>query len=146
VTQLARFALRGTRDATEAATRLAAWVGSSITPGAPSDLIGLQRTLETRRGDSSDRSVMFVAMARSIGLPARPVAGLVYAGGRFQFRAWAEVFVDRWIAVDPTLGQFPADANHIRLLTDGLPGRRAGLTRGRGAAILVTRRSSNGRG
>jgi transglutaminase-like putative cysteine protease len=120
VTQLARLALRGTGDATEAARRLAAWVSSNIAPGAPSDLIGLQRTLETRRGDSSDRAVMFVVMAQSVGLPARPVAGLVYAGGRFQYRAWAEVYVDRWLAVDPTLGQVPADANHIRLLTDGL--------------------------
>jgi transglutaminase-like putative cysteine protease len=120
VSQLARLALRGTRDAAEAARRLASWVSGNIAPGAPSGLIGLQRTLETRRGDSSDRAVMFVVMAQSVGLPARPVAGLVYAGGRFQFRAWAEVHLDRWIAVDPTLGQFPADANHIRLLTDGL--------------------------
>jgi transglutaminase-like putative cysteine protease len=120
VTQLARLALRGTRDASEAARRLAAWVSGNIAPGAPSGLIGLQRTLETRRGDSYDRAVMFVVMAQSIGLPARPVAGLVYAGGRFQYRAWDEVYVDRWLAVDPTLGQVPADANHIRLLIDGL--------------------------
>jgi transglutaminase-like putative cysteine protease len=120
VTQLARLALRGTRDATEAARRLAAWVSGNITPGAPSDFIGLQRTLETRRGDSSDRAVMFVVMAQSVGLPARPVAGLVYAGGRFQYRAWAEVYVGGWLAVDPTLGQVPADANHIRLVTEGL--------------------------
>jgi transglutaminase-like putative cysteine protease len=120
VAQLARLALRGSGDATEATRRLASWVSESIAPGAPSGLIGLQRTLETRRGDSSDRAVMFVAMARSVGLPARPVAGLVYAAGRFQYRAWAEVYVDRWLAVDPTLGQFPADANHLRLLIDGL--------------------------
>ena len=120
VTQLARLALRGTRDASEAARRLAAWVSGNIAPGAPSALMGLQRTLETRRGDSSDRAVMFVVMAQSIGLPARPVAGLVYAGGRFQYRAWAEVYIDRWLAADPTLGQVPADANHIRLVIDGL--------------------------
>jgi hypothetical protein len=26
----------------------------------------------------------------------------------------------RWIAVDPTLGQFPADASHLRFLVGGL--------------------------
>jgi hypothetical protein len=30
------------------------------------------------------------------------------------------VWLGRWVAVDPTFGQFPADPLHIRLLTGGL--------------------------
>ena len=28
--------------------------------------------------------------------------------------------LQRWVGVDPTLGQFPTDASHLRLLTGGL--------------------------
>ena len=34
--------------------------------------------------------------------------------------AWPEVYVGKWVAVDPTFGQFPADATHIRLVEGGL--------------------------
>ena len=43
--------------------------------------------------------------------------GLVYREGSFYYHAWPEIFIGRWIAVDPTLGQFPADAAHIRLIS-----------------------------
>jgi transglutaminase-like putative cysteine protease len=56
-------------------------------------------------------------MARSLGIPARLVAGLLVSDGRFRYRGWAEVWIDGWVPVDPTLGQIPADAGHIRLLT-----------------------------
>jgi len=35
----------------------------------------------------------------------------------FLFHAWAESFVGRWISVDSTLKQVPADATHIKLVT-----------------------------
>ena len=57
---------------------------------------------------------------RAAGLPARPVAGLVDLGGRFYYHAWPEVYLGDWIAVDPTLDQFPADAGHLRFVAGGL--------------------------
>jgi transglutaminase-like putative cysteine protease len=38
----------------------------------------------------------------------------------FYYHAWPEVWIGSWIAVDPTLNQFPADATHIRFVTGGL--------------------------
>jgi hypothetical protein len=100
-----------------AVRKLAAWVGSSIVAGPPS--FGDPETvLLRRRGDSSDRAALFVAMARSLGFAARPVAGLLTNGERLRYRAWAEVWLDGWVPVDPTLGQFPADGGHFRLLVD----------------------------
>jgi len=46
------------------------------------------------------------------------VAGLLFTGGRLRYRAWAEVWLGGWVPVDPTLGQFPADGGHFRLLID----------------------------
>jgi Transglutaminase-like superfamily len=97
--------------------RLAAWVAGSIQAGQPNVGSPLQ-TLLRRRGDSSDRAELFVAMAQSLGIPARQVVGLLSNGGPLRYRAWAEVWLGAWMPVDPTLGQAPADPGHFRLLID----------------------------
>ncbi len=76
--------------------------------------------LETRRGDCNEHTVLYVALARAVGIPARTAAGLVYVDGAFYYHAWPEVFLDGWVAVDPTFGQFPADAAHLRFTIGGL--------------------------
>jgi len=111
----------GTTDPSVAAERLEAWVYRSlkkaITPSVPSAL----QVLDALRGDCNEHTVLYVALARSIGLPARTAVGLVSVRGTFYFHAWPEVLLGgRWIAVDPTLGQFPADAGHLRFLVGGL--------------------------
>jgi transglutaminase-like putative cysteine protease len=78
------------------------------------------QVLETRRGDCNEHTVLYVALARSLGLPARTAVGLVYVNGAFFYHAWPEVWLDEWVAVDPTFGQIPADASHIRFVIGGL--------------------------
>ena len=50
--------------------------------------------LKTRVGDCNEHTALYVAMARSLGLPARIAVGLVYLRGAFYYHAWPEVFVD----------------------------------------------------
>jgi hypothetical protein len=82
--------------------------------------------LRTRVGDCNEHTVLFVALARSLGIPARINVGLVYVRGAFYYHAWPEVYLDEgrgrglWLPVDPTFNQFPADATHIRLARGGL--------------------------
>jgi transglutaminase-like putative cysteine protease len=82
--------------------------------------------LRTKVGDCNEHTALFVALARSIGIPARINAGLVYVHGAFYYHAWPEVYIDEgsarglWLPVDPTLNQFPADATHLRLARGGL--------------------------
>jgi hypothetical protein len=78
------------------------------------------QVLETLRGDCNEHTVLYVAMARSLGLPARTAVGLVYLNGSFFYHAWPEVWLGEWVAVDPTFGQYPADAAHIRFVIGGL--------------------------
>lgn len=104
-------------DPVQAVRRLARWIGSAIAAGPP-EMTGVDLALRRRRGDSSDRAALLVEMARTLGIPARPVAGLLSSGGRLRYRAWAEVWLGTWVPVDPTLGQVPADAGHYRLLVD----------------------------
>jgi len=104
----------------DAAARLTSRVyemlDKSITFSLPSAL----QVLETRQGDCNEHTVLYVAMARALGLPARTAVGLVYLDGSFFYHAWPEVWLGQWVAVDPTFGQYPADAAHIRFVIGGL--------------------------
>ncbi|MBI4538766.1 MAG: transglutaminase domain-containing protein [Gemmatimonadetes bacterium] len=78
------------------------------------------QVLEAQKGDCNEHTVLYVALARALGLPARTAVGLVYVDGRFFYHAWPEVWLGQWVAVDPTFGQVPADAGHLRFVTGGL--------------------------
>ncbi len=78
------------------------------------------QVLDTRQGDCNEHTVLYVALARALGLPARTAVGLVYVNGAFFYHAWPEVWLGEWVAVDPTFGQYPADASHIRFIVGGL--------------------------
>ena len=111
---------RWLRDPKAAASRLTTRVdrmlAKSVTFSVPSAL----QVLESRQGDCNEHTVLYVAMARALGLPARTAVGLVYLNGSFFYHAWPEVWLGEWVAVDPTFGQYPADASHIRFVIGGL--------------------------
>jgi hypothetical protein len=77
-------------------------------------------TLENRMGDCNEHAMLFAAMARAAGIPARVEAGLVYLKGRFYYHAWNLLFLGRWVTADALFGQLPADATHLRLVTGSL--------------------------
>jgi transglutaminase-like putative cysteine protease len=116
----ARQIIGRTRRPERAAELLTRWVDEhvrkEVTLGVPSAL----DVYQSRRGDCNEHTVLFVALARAVGLPARTAAGLVYLDGIFYYHAWAEVYLDGWVAVDPTFGQFPADAARVRFTIGGL--------------------------
>ncbi|HWV57626.1 MAG TPA: transglutaminase-like domain-containing protein, partial [Longimicrobiales bacterium] len=116
----AREAAGGSDAPVEVARRLNEWVYRSLRKELTASVPSAIQVLEARAGDCNEHTVLFVAMARALGLPARTAVGLTYQGGRFYYHAWPEVWLDRWVAVDPTFGQFPADAAHLRFLVGGL--------------------------
>ena len=83
--------------------------------------------LKTKSGDCGEHAVLLVALARAAGLPAREVVGLVYGEslGAFAYHAWAEVWLGRWVALDPTFGQFPADPTHLAFAKGSLMAQTA---------------------
>ncbi|HTI06721.1 MAG TPA: transglutaminase-like domain-containing protein [Gemmatimonadales bacterium] len=110
------------REPAAAAALLAHWVHRTV-QRAPADEQGVPsavRVLEQRRGDCNEAATLYVALARSAGLPARTVSGLLYLNGRFYYHAWAQVYLSDWVPVDPTFDQLPADAAHVPIAIDGL--------------------------
>lgn len=111
----------GETDPTAVARRLNAWVYDALDKDITLSVPSAVQVLEARQGDCNEHTVLYVALARALGLPARTAVGLVHLRGHFYYHAWPEVWLDgRWVAVDPTLGQFPADAGHLRFINGGL--------------------------
>lgn len=107
------------RDAVKAARLLLDWTYTTL---AKEPSIGMPTALEaldSKRGDCNEHAVLFTALARAVGLPARVAAGVVYLEGAFYYHAWADVWLGQWVAVDPVLQQFPADATHVKFIEGG---------------------------
>ena len=107
-------------DPRQAVELLNAWVYDKLEKKITVSVPSAVQVLENLSGDCNEHTVLFVALARSLGIPTRTAAGLMHANGRFYYHAWPEVYLHGWVAVDPTWGQFPADAAHLRFTIGGL--------------------------
>jgi len=128
----AREAAGGKTDSLKAARSIMDWVNRSLKKVPTFAIPSALQILKDREGDCNEHTLLFVALARQAGLPARMVAGIVFLEGKFYYHAWAEAFVggvgDGWIALDPVFGQLPADATHIRFISGDLD-RQVEITR-----------------
>ena len=121
IVKTAREIAGNSTDPLEVSRKLNEWVYREIKKDITLSIPSAEQVLAARQGDCNEHTVLYVALARALGLPARTAAGLVHVRGRFYYHAWPEVWLgDRWFAVDPTLGQYPADASHIRFIVGGL--------------------------
>jgi transglutaminase-like putative cysteine protease len=108
------------------AERLVRHVNALLEKKPTVSLPSAREVLRTRVGDCNEHTVLYVAMARAVGIPARISVGLAFSRGAFYYHAWPEVYIDEgrgrglWLPVDPTFNQFPADALHLRLARGGL--------------------------
>jgi hypothetical protein len=118
----------GSRDPRVIAQRINQWVHDSVRKEVSIGIPSALHVLHTRRGDCNEHTQLYVALARAAGVRARIASGLAYVDGKFYYHAWPEVLLRGWVAVDPTFGQFPADAAHLRFVLGGL-GRQAELLR-----------------
>jgi hypothetical protein len=110
------------------AEKLTTWVHDSLKKEVTFSVPNALEILRTRKGDCNEHTQLYVALARAIGVPARIATGLAYVRGKFYYHAWPEVWLGDWVAVDPTFGQFPADAAHLRFVVGGI-GQQAELIR-----------------
>ncbi len=116
------------RDPRVLAQKLNTWVHDSLKKEIVFSVPNALDVLRTRKGDCNEHTQLYTALARSIGIPTRIATGLAWVNGKFYYHAWPEVWLKGWVAIDPTFGQFPADASHLRFVVGGL-GRQVELLR-----------------
>ncbi|MCF6289974.1 MAG: transglutaminase-like domain-containing protein [Desulfobacterales bacterium] len=96
---------------------LASWVFTNLEKRPVLGIPDALTTFHTRRGDCNEHAALFAALARGAGIPCRVVAGVVFHQGAFYYHAWNEVCLDnRWISLDTTRDQLPADITHIKFI------------------------------
>ncbi|HET7204875.1 MAG TPA: transglutaminase domain-containing protein [Steroidobacteraceae bacterium] len=86
-------------------------------------------TAHSLRGDCTEHAVLTAALARSLGIPARVVVGMVIVRPAARYatvgHAWTELRDgDRWVIADAALGAAGAEARYVPLglLEDEGPG------------------------
>ena len=125
LTRRASEAVAGAGTALEVAEVLTDWVFLNVEKEPTASFPTALDVLRHMKGDCNEHSVLFAALARAAGLPAKVSVGLVYMEGAFYYHAWNEVLLgDVWMPVDATFGQFPAAALRLKL-SEGEIGEQA---------------------
>ncbi len=117
----------GETDLFKVAFKLSSWVEENInydlnsvtaTASLPASWV-----LQHREGVCDEMTSLFVAMARSLGIPARFVSGISYSTSKlfdkpWQPHGWGEIYIPNvgWVAFDITFGEYGyIDVTHIKL-------------------------------
>jgi hypothetical protein len=96
--------------------KLVEWVHKNLQKRPVLSVPNALEILRHRVGDCNEHAMLLMALARAAGIPAQMEAGIVYHRGRFYYHAWNALYFGSWVTADATMGQFPADVTHIRLV------------------------------
>jgi transglutaminase-like putative cysteine protease len=114
--QLAAEVVAGRENPWDKVVAIVHWVNANIVSSLSSNRTTALGVLEARAGDCSESTLLACALLRASGVPARRVEGVAYVGPSERIlgcHAWLEVWIGRWIPVDPTWAQAPADVTHV---------------------------------
>lgn len=103
------------QDKKKIAEKILIWVFRNLRKKATTSYPSAIEILKNLEGDCNEHATLYTALCRSIGIPARVVVGLVYAGKAFYYHAWNQIYLGEWISCDPTFGEFPASPLHLIL-------------------------------
>jgi hypothetical protein len=119
VRTLAQQIVGDDHDALRAAIRLNDWVYGNLRKVPTISIPNALQVLDMGEGDCNEHAVLLAALARAAGIPTRVIAGTVYLNGAFFYHSWCEVWLGRWVGIDPALHQFPTDVTHIKFVVGG---------------------------
>lgn len=118
----AKVLAEGVKSQEELAKVLASWTAEWL-KDTINDSGSAVESFKSKSGNCQSHARLYTALARAAGIPTRFVSGLVHLEGKgFLYHSWSESFIgDRWVSVDPTYNQLPADPTHLKLLEGHLP-------------------------
>lgn len=123
----ARALADGEDDLFVVVSKLAMWVKTNVDYNLSTLTADVSQpaswVLENRYGVCDEMTSLFIAMVRSLGIPAKFVSGVAYTDnpafpGAWGAHGWAEVYFPGvgWVPFDPTFGEFAwVDPGHIKL-------------------------------
>ncbi len=118
IRDLAKEIVGDEKDPLKMATKLEKWVYKTLRKTYDANADDALTVLENKAGDCTEHTLLFTALARAAGIPAREVGGVVYVGGdkpSFGWHAWSEIHDGtQWVTVDPTFNQVHVDPTHIK--------------------------------
>jgi len=104
------------KNAWVVAKRISRWVSGNIRSTNDVPFATAKEVLSLKKGDCTEYTVLFAALARAAGIPTKVCLGLTYSNiGAFLYHAWAEVYVGKWVPIDPALRQMQVDATHLKM-------------------------------
>jgi transglutaminase-like putative cysteine protease len=121
IAKLAREVVGDTRGVYAASVKIAHFVNHRLEKAYGVSRDRASEVLALGKGDCTEHALLFTALARAAGIPARQVHGLVFARyddgvPALYWHAWVEVKSgEEWIALDPTFDQPVADPTHVVL-------------------------------
>jgi len=103
----------------EKMVKITEWVHNSVKYeglGYRDVILDSTQVYSIRSGKCSEFVHLLLAMARSLGIPAKFVAGFVYTGTDWGQHAWTELLIDgKWVPVDPTFNEMGLlGAGHLK--------------------------------
>ena len=117
IRELARRLRGDETNAWKVAVRLQQWVYDHMIPRNTNVRFKSTReVLEDMEGTCSEYTVLFMALCRAAGIPARACVGFLSSrGGALVLHIWTQVYVGRWIDMDPSWDEALLDAAHIKV-------------------------------
>ena len=117
ISRLAEEITIGSDSDYEKIAKLAIWVNEYITYDTrySSETKDALWVLDNKKGVCAEYTTLFTALSRSIGIPARYTSAYAYGDNGWEKHAYAEVYIGKWISVDPLwleIGNI--DATHIK--------------------------------
>lgn len=117
IKSLALEITKNSKDDFERVAKLAMWVHDHLDydlsySGKNLDALSV---LAGRRGVCSEYTTLFIALARSMGIPAKFVSGYSYGERGWERHAYSEVYLGKWVPVDALWLEIGyMDATHIK--------------------------------
>jgi len=109
--------INGENDNLSKAQALADWVYNHLEKRPVIGIPDALTTLKAGIGDCNEHASLFAALSRAAGIPTKIAVGVVYHKEAFYYHAWNEVCVNgRWLSLDTTTNQFPADLTHLKFI------------------------------
>src|SRR3989344_6019781 len=127
----------GETDLSKVVFNLASWVDENVEYDLNTLTAGASQkaswVLQKKTGVCDEISTLFIAMCRSVGIPARFVSGISYTTSKlfdnnWQPHGWAEVYFPEigWVSYDLTFGEYGyVDVTHIKLRDEFDPAEAA---------------------